>query len=65
MPVAREEVAGLKELEVDRGEGAREFRRPFTAVIAQLVRAQDCESWGRGFESRWPPHFDSEEVMKI
>ena len=29
----------------------------FTAVIAQLVRAQDCESWGRGFESRWPPHF--------
>ena len=33
------------------------FRAPhFTAVIAQLVRAQDCESWGRGFESRWPPH---------
>ena len=28
----------------------------FMAVIAQLVRAQDCESWGRGFESRWPPH---------
>jgi hypothetical protein len=28
-----------------------------TAVIAQLVRAQDCGSWGRGFESRWPPHF--------
>ena len=30
----------------------------FTAVIAQLVRAQDCGSWGRGFESRWPPHFN-------
>ncbi len=29
----------------------------FTAAIAQLVRAQDCDSWGRGFESRWPPHF--------
>jgi hypothetical protein len=28
-----------------------------TAAIAQLVRAQDCDSWGRGFESRWPPHF--------
>ena len=41
------------------------FRVPhFTAVIAQLVRAQDCESWGRGFESRWPPHFDSEDVRE-
>lgn len=29
----------------------------FTAVIAQLVRALDCESRGRGFESRWPPQF--------
>ena len=33
--------------------------RIFTAAIAQLVRAQDCDSWGRGFESRWPPHFQS------
>lgn len=31
--------------------------RQFAAAIAQLVRAQDCDSWGRGFESRWPPHF--------
>src|SRR5258706_7693429 len=42
------------------------FRAPyFTAVIAQLVRAQDCESWGRGFESRWPPHFNSEVLAKF
>src|SRR4051812_43247941 len=45
--------------------GLENFRVPhFTAVIAQLVRAQDCESWGRGFESRWPPHFDNESVAK-
>ncbi len=30
-------------------------RSSFMAVIAQLVRAQDCDSWGRGFESRQPP----------
>ena len=24
-------------------------------AIAQLVRAQGCDPWGRGFESRWPP----------
>ena len=29
----------------------------FMAVVAQLVRAQDCGSWGRGFNSRRPPHF--------
>ncbi len=26
-----------------------------TVVIAQLVRASDCGSEGRGFESRFPP----------
>ena len=26
-------------------------------VIAQLVRASDCGSEGRGFESRFPPRF--------
>ena len=26
------------------------------AAIAQLVRASDCESEGRGFEPLWPPH---------
>src|SRR3954469_4707476 len=42
------------------------FRVPhFTAVIAQLVRAQDCESWGRGFESRWPPHFDGIRAQSL
>lgn len=41
---------------IDTGPFGREFARLFTAVIAQLVRAQDCGSWGRGFESRWPPH---------
>ena len=25
--------------------------------VAQLVRASDCDSEGRGFESRLPPHF--------
>src|SRR5690242_6073027 len=27
------------------------------AIVAQLVRAQDCGSWGRGFESRRSPIF--------
>ena len=27
----------------------------FVAGIAQLVRAQDCGSWGRGFETHYPP----------
>src|SRR5437899_2713345 len=27
----------------------------FTAIIAQLVRAPDCGSGGRGFKSRWSP----------
>ncbi len=29
---------------------------PFTAIVAQLVRAQDCGSWGREFEPRQSPH---------
>ena len=28
-----------------------------TVVIAQLVRASDCGSEGRGFEPHWPPNF--------
>ena len=40
---------------VDSVSAGLEISRLFTAAIAQLVRAQDCESWGRGFESRWPP----------
>jgi hypothetical protein len=28
-------------------------------VIAQLVRASDCGSEGRGFEPHWPPFRDS------
>ena len=27
------------------------------AGVAQLVRASDCDSEGRGFESRYSPHF--------
>ena len=29
--------------------------RKITVVIAQLVRASDCGSEGRGFEPRFPP----------
>ncbi len=29
----------------------------FVANIAQLVRAPDCESGGRGFEPHYSPHF--------
>ena len=27
------------------------------AELAQLARAQPCQGWGRGFESRTPLHF--------
>jgi predicted GIY-YIG superfamily endonuclease len=48
----------MAEQEIDRRESEPEFPQlSFTAAIAQLVRAQDCDSWGRGFESRWPPQF--------
>ncbi len=29
----------------------------FAVGVAQLVRAQDCGSWGRGFNSRRPPFY--------
>ena len=29
---------------------------PHTVVVAQLVRAPDCGSGGRGFETHLPPH---------
>ena len=29
------------------------------AGVAQLVRASDCGSEGRGFEPRYSPHFNS------
>ena len=48
-----------EELGLDSERSAREFLPLCTAAIAQLVRAQDCDSWGRGFESRWPPQSDS------
>ena len=30
--------------------------RIYTVAIAQLVRASDCGSEGRGFEPHWSPH---------
>jgi hypothetical protein len=35
------------------------FCPTLTAALAQLVRALDCDSRGRGFESRRPPHFSA------
>ena len=34
-------------------------RRTSTVAVAQLVRASDCGSEGRGFDSRQPPCFCS------
>lgn len=31
------------------------FATQITEIVAQLVRASDCGSEGRGFESRQPP----------
>ncbi len=28
------------------------------AIVAQLVRAPDCDSGGRGFETHHSPHFN-------
>ena len=56
---------GKFELGLDRVKAAREFLPLCTAAIAQLVRAQDCDSWGRGFESRWPPHFLSPQLSNV
>ena len=33
--------------------------------VAQLVRALDCGSRGRGFESRHPPHFSNAPVAQL
>src|SRR4029079_16448734 len=33
--------------------------------VAQLVRAPDCGSGGRGFETRHPPHAPSENVREV
>ena len=41
---------------VDRFSCTRDFLQLLTAALAQLVRALDCDSRGRGFESRRPPH---------
>lgn len=35
------------------------------AIIAQLVRASDCGSECRGFESRWSPFFLLNLLVKI
>lgn len=32
-------------------------------VVAQLVRAPDCDSGGRGFKSRQPPHFNYQAAL--
>ena len=51
---------------VDRLARLLRFLASLTAAIAQLVRALDCDSRGRGFESRWPPHFlDIPEVFSF
>lgn len=34
------------------------------AGVAQLVRAPDCDSGGRGFEPRFSPHFLIDTYMK-
>ena len=38
----------------------------FTVVdVAQLVRAPDCDSGGRGFKSRLPPQFSGYAVVVV
>ena len=34
-------------------------------VVAQLVRASDCGSEGRGFEPPHPPQFNSDKLFRI
>lgn len=34
-------------------------------VVAQLVRATDCGSVGRGFESRLPPEFTDNKCFSL
>ena len=37
--------------------GLFDWGRAYVVDIAQLVRAPDCDSGGRRFESGYPPHF--------
>ena len=39
----------------DRSPALFGYVMPLTVGVAQLVRASDCGSEGRGFESRYPP----------
>ena len=50
---------------VDRPRCGSNLRRFLAAAIAQLVRALDCDSRGRGFESRWPPHLLPRNVSEV
>ena len=40
-----------------------QFRKDYMVIVAQLVRASDCGSEGRGFESRLSPK-NSETSMR-
>ena len=44
-------------IKIDRRKRQPEFSRLFTAAVAQSVRAPDCGSGCRGFDSRRSPHF--------
>ncbi len=46
-------------IRVELGEGGDYNNTTLTGCVAQLVRAPDCGSGGRGFESRRTPHFYS------
>lgn len=42
------------------------FHREFnTVAVAQLVRASDCDSEGRGFESPQPPLLEQSYFMAV
>ena len=62
MRTSRRGAKVLRELcasRLDRPMCTRQSLRPNlgTVAVAQLVRASDCGSEGRGFKSRQPPHF--------
>ena len=52
MDIQNEIVVKVREL-THRGEAIKLFG--YMVVVAQLVRASDCGSEGRGFEPRLPP----------